>query len=283
MTEFERYADEFIQAQADLITKNTARAYKLDIVQFLQFIEKNGLALNANALNAYYYFLCTHYTASSVNRKLMVVRRFMQFLHQKKNLIDDPPRVKSVVFTQVDTQRVLKKEVIQALIYGILPAQFTDVRDRAILALTYDAALRVSEVVKMKVEDVDLESRTIVRFPNDRWQIEPDTAKRLAEYLRYRNTVFVDTPANFFLNAKGKALSPQSVWLIFSNRSRAILGYPVVPSMIRMSRLYHLLEETCDGELIARAMRFMGKSSTYIYRRRLQEKITSLSVHPSES
>lgn len=263
-------------------SENTISAYKNDLGQFwlyLQSRQGSGIepaAVNAEMVEAYVAGLQqgSHvYAPSTVARKIAAVKSFFHSLLEQGVVTSDPaarlnsPKVKKHIpktLSQGDMERLL---AAPARTGGSKP-----VRDRALLELLYATGMRVTEVVNLRLDDIDWEAR-LVNCPGkaDRSRRIPlGTAfQPLSEYLERGRPNFSrdDSPTMLFLNHRGQKLTRQGVWLILKESAEAAgLDGDVTPHTLRHSFAKHKLGQ---GEDLRRVQELLGHanlSTTQVYR-----------------
>jgi integrase/recombinase XerD len=261
---------------------NTISAYKNDLGQFWEYLKgRQGSALEPGMVNpemveAYVADLQQGdhvYAPSTVARKIAAVKSFFSSLVEQGVVTNDPaarlnsPKVKKHIpktLSQSDMERLLAA-----------PARTGGskaLRDRALLELLYATGMRVTEVVNLRLEDVDWETVS-VNCPGKadrRRRIPLSTALQpLQEYLERGRPNFSrdDSPAMLFLNHRGQKLTRQGVWLILKESAEAAgLDGDVTPHTLRHSFAKHKLGQ---GEDLRRVQELLGHanlSTTQVYR-----------------
>ncbi len=239
-------------------SSNTLVAYQGDLRQLSQVLSSRlGRIptpgdLTPEALAHYASWLSSRgYRATTIARKLAAVRSFLE--HQGWGRGADPTSLRSALHSPAPRKqptRVLTPEEIQVLLRA--PERLKGVRgvrDQAILALLYGTAMRASEVVSLRVEDIDL-GRGVAfrRGPSaDEDQAVPlgPAVEPLRRYLQHGRPQLVRSPSEpaLFLNQRGQRLSRQGVWLVIKRWAAAAgLEQRISPHTLRHSRAAHLLD-----------------------------------------
>ena len=156
----------------------------------------------------------------------------------------------------------LEEDEVKKLIDGTLC-----LRDKAIIALLYDCALRVGELIELDVEDLDLKDRTILikgreksRFPQ-RLPISEKTAKILEEYIREYG---LEEGMPLFPSTRDGRMTNHGVYYVVRSWSERILGKKAHPHMLRHTAAVMLRRHNVDVATIAD---FLGHKSTTVTRR----------------
>ena len=277
-------------------SKHTVKAYITDIGEFLRVIkEKKLVGENAGAIDfekldetpvrAYISWLYTRNSRSSISRKLASVRTFFEFLIRKGALKNNlaklvpTPRGEKRLPTFLTVDEVVKLLSIEGS--GALLS-----RDVAVLELLYSSGLRVSELVGINLNDIDLKNLTVkVLGKGNKERIVPvgsKAAQALDEYLRERLGM---NPGgdHLFVNTRGDRLNVRSVDRII--RKYALLaGIPknVSPHVLRHTFATHLLGGGADLRAIQEMLGHKSLSTTQRYTHTSIEKLMEIydKTHP---
>jgi integrase/recombinase XerD len=225
-----------------------------------------------------------------LNRFLAAVRHFHKFCVREgiattnpAALIDGPGRGLSLP-KAIDEREVTK--IIEAA-SGTSPR---DLRDRAMLELLYGAGLRVSELVGLDIDDVDLEERTVRCLgKGEKERIVPignPAAEAVSRYSRGPRRELASakkpTPA-LFLNAAGGRLSRQSAWRCVKRYAAEVDPEArVFPHALRHSFATHLVSRGADVRVVQEALGHARLSTTQVYTLVTREKLKDVyeDAHP---
>ncbi len=277
-------------------SKHTVKAYITDIGEFLRVIKEKKLVgekagaidfekLDETPVRAYISWLYTRNSRSSISRKLASVRTFFEFLIRKgavkNNLakLVPTPRGEKRLPTFLTVDEVVKLLSIEG--EGALVS-----RDAAVLELLYSSGLRVSELVGINLNDIDLKNLTVkVLGKGNKERIVPvgsKAARALGEYLRERLGM---NPGgdHLFVNTRGDRLNVRSVDRII--RKYALLaGIPknVSPHVLRHTFATHLLGGGADLRAIQEMLGHKSLSTTQRYTHTSIEKLMEIydKTHP---
>lgn len=228
--------------------------------------------------------------ASTLNRYLAAIRHFHRFCVREAiapvnpaALVDGPARGLSLP-KALDEERVRK---IIEVASGTGPR---DLRDRAMLELLYGAGLRVSELVGLDVDDVDVEERSVRCLgKGDKERVVPlggPAAEAVHTYVTQGRRELCSptrpTPA-LFLNASGGRLSRQSAWRCV--KRYALIVDPdsrVFPHALRHSFATHLVARGADVRVVQEALGHARLSTTQVYTLVTREKLKDVyeDAHP---
>ena len=212
---------------------------------------------------------------SSVARVLVSIRSFFKFLVRESYLDEDPTLKVGSPKRPRSIPKAIPLEDVERLVE--LPEKdLLGRRDRAILEMLYGAGLRISELVQLDVDDVDLEGGTVLvrsgkgskgrRVPMGRAAVSA-----LGDYLTVTRPELVrkapkgGSPA-LFLNARGGRLSRQGCWKILKTYARAAgLDDRVSPHTLRHSFATHMLDAGADIRVVQELLGHASLSTTQVY------------------
>src|SRR6266853_842279 len=242
------------------LSSNTVSAYRRDLVKFAEFVRKRKLSLKAVSRDDLVDFLATLYRqnldSKSVARHLVTLRNFFRFAQIHEHIAEDP----SVNLESPKIRRslpgYLRLEEVERLLNQPDVKTPLGLRDRAMVEVLYSTGLRVSELIGLRVTDLDSKVGCVRCIgKGDKERIVPVGKKAVSmvdKYLRegrpflLRNAKITTGPA-LFVNRRGVALSRVGVWKILSAYGRrAGLRIALTPHMLRHSFATHLLERGAD-------------------------------------
>ena len=270
-------------------SENTTSAYLNDLTQFLDFVPsdaQNWSEVSKRTLVAYVSHLKeSEYASSTVARKVAAVKSFFHFMFDKGILRDDPTATLDSPKVRKRLPRILSRQDIERLLDE--PARDSDpkaFRDKAFLELLYATGMRVSELVTLDVQRVDLRESTVHCASRRNRQrtlpISDRAAKALQVYLeRGRPSLLRDAEETaLFLNHRGRRLTRQGLWSIIKGRVEAAgLDMSVTPHTLRHSFATHLLDGGADLRTVQRLLGHANISTTQIYTGVHQDKHSSKS------
>ena len=240
-----------------VLSFNSLRLYKTDIKDFTEFIVANYglnfdlLSLSEKQLNK---FMNTIYSlgksTATINRKLTAIHGFWFWL-KEQGLVDRDP------FTQIKRDSQFRNKTAKTLteddIVLLLDCEGLDLKSKIILELIYATGMRVSEIVKLTLEDIDLNNNilTIVRSQKYKERTIPFN-DLLAQYLKFyvKENSLVQEDA-IFKNRNNEPVSEREIFrLIREAAQRAGITKKVSPSIIRNSFLKHMKENGAHETLL---------------------------------
>lgn len=253
----------------------TCTSYLYDIYKYMEYLESINITdyskINKDIIESYLKKLDDEeYSIYSVVRKISSIKKFNHYLSKKHNITD--------ISNKIDVPRFYKKlpnilsiEEVDKLLDFDLNDEF-DYRNKAMIELMYCAGLRVSELVNLKLEQIDINNK-IVRIygKGNKERIVPlgDVAiKYLSIYINeYRNSMKKGyITDNIFLNNHGKAISRHGFIYILKNISKSQgITKEITPHMLRHSFATHLLNNGADLRSIQIMLGHENLTTTQIY------------------
>jgi integrase/recombinase XerD len=272
------------------LSSNTVSAYKRDLVKFDAFGRKRKLSLEAISRDDLVDFLAGLYRqkleSRTVARQLVTLRNFFRFAQIQELISVDP----SINLESPKIRRTLpgylRLEEIERLLEQPDEKTPLGLRDRAMLEVLYSTGLRVSELISLRVSDVDTKVGCVRCIgKGDKERIVPVGRKALVmveKYLRAARPRLcgkgksAGSPA-LFVNRRGTALSRVGVWKILSAYGRrAGLRVAIKPHMLRHSFATHLLERGADLRSVQLMLGHADISTTQIYTHVVEERLKQI-------
>ncbi len=258
------------------LSKNTQAAYASDVEHFLEYCDANEILpqdVSARFLDQYNYQLkqVEGLSTASVFRKMEAVKSFYKFLLLEQRIQDDPTRfLKSPKLPASLPEQLTREEMERLLSY---PAEkFDEVRTLTIVELLYAAGLRVSELLGLRLENINTDEGWVLAFGKGGKQrfvpIHPACCQRLKEYIDLRAAHFVgkETDSEVFLNNRGKKLSRVMVWKDLAALGRkANISRPLHPHLFRHTFASHLLQGGADLRSLQEMLGHANLTTTQIY------------------
>lgn len=261
-------------------SENTIAAYRNDLSQFVRFLTRADLPTTSWAevkkdriINYILDLKEREYTSSTVARKVAAIKSFFHFLLAEGIIKDDPT-------VTLDSPKV-KKRLPKALSHDLVSSLLAEAgkhstpkgqRDRALLELLYATGMRVSELVLLNIDDVNLASATVRCFGKGAKEriipIYDRAVYALEEYLQKgRPRLMKDSNEKaLFLNHRGKRLTRQGLWLIIKHYADEIdLSSEVTPHTLRHSFATHMLSGGAGLREVQKLLGHANISTTQVY------------------
>lgn len=260
-------------------SENTISSYKRDLNKMNIYIKKEFTKLNKKDIQNYIQKLSKEENTSSVSRCISTLKSFYKFLEINKYTNSNPLTTITNPKTQKKLPKVLSEEEIDKLLDINLNTNF-DYRNKAMLELMYSSGLRVSELVNLKVNDIDLVNSSVRIFgKGSKERIIPlnDYATiALKNYiLYYRTSLFKHGENNYlFLNNHGNKMTRQGFFKILSKTAKEKnIKTEFSPHTLRHSFATHLLKHGADLRSIQELLGHSDISTTQIYTHITEERL----------
>jgi len=258
----------------------TVSAYQSDLAQFSDFLQRRKRALRDARRQDVRDFLNSLFAngvdGRSVARKLSTLRHFYKYLLLDRYVEADPT-------LNIDTPKQWKvlpkslaKDEVESLLQGAPRAkddrvsQALTLRDRAMLEVFYAGALRVSEIINVKLEDLKLDMGYIlVRGKGDKERIVPlgrAAQEVLQTYLRGARPLLAagKSSPTLFITRGAKPITRQRVWQLV-NAASVRSGRHASPHMLRHSCATHMVENGADLRTVQTILGHADISTTQVY------------------
>jgi len=277
------------------LAANTRLAYRMDLAQFTSYLQRRRISqLNSLTRQDITGYLLDQrkrgLSTRSVARQLAALRMFYRFLVREKMLVADVTQLIDTPKLGRALPHTLDYHDIETLLAAPNTRTKLGLRDRAILELMYATGLRVSEVSKLTLHDLNAEAgflRTIGKGSKER--IVP-VGKQAVEWVERYTTEARPRLENggasqseVFLSLRGQALSTKTIWHLVKKYARAAgITKPLSPHTLRHSFATHLLNNGGDLRVIQEMLGHADISTTQVYTHVDQQRLkeTHYRFHP---
>ena len=271
---------------------NTISSYIRDIRQFSDWANDNCVSLTeATQLNIRGYI--THLTSlgkseSTISRSVASLKNFYAYLVSSGFVESTPLSEIHVDRGEKKLPQILTSKEIELLLSQPACVDEKGYRDKAMLELMYATGIRVTELIDLNIEDVNIEVGVIKCSSSKKGRIiplYPAALKALKVYIKdVRATMLAepDEPA-LFVNVNGVRMSRQGFWKILKHyQQTAGIEKEITPHTLRHSFAVHLLENGADIDSLQELMGHCDISSTQMYTQMVNQKIKSVykKCHP---
>ena len=259
------------------LSRSTLESYSRDLVRYQEFIQNSGargISESDTALILKHMIALRNagLGARSRARHLVSLRGFYRFAVQEKVLKHDPAALVDLPKTSLKLPDVLSVEEVSQLLSTPDPAKPTGARDAAMLELLYAAGLRVSELVNLKLQNVNLESGFVRVFgKGSKERIVPigfHAKEKVEYYLEHgRKTLLKNQISPYIFVARAaKPLTRQGFWKLLRRYGDLTqLNKKITPHSLRHSFATHLLEGGADLRAVQVMLGHVDISTTQIY------------------
>ncbi len=255
-------------------SQNTIQSYNRDLRKMQEYYRANGITdvndITATSLGSYVLYLeNSGMSSATVSRNIASIRSFFLFLLGRGLVKGNPTEQIKPPKVEKKAPDTLTVEEVSLLLQQPKGKSPKEIRDKAMLELLYGTGLRVSELISLKVSDLNLSMDYIECNFGGRSRIIPieNVAKQaLTEYLNGARSKMVTDSEYLFVNVKGEEMSRQGFWkLLKSYAKKAHIDKDITPHMIRHSFASHMVNNGADLHAVQEMLGHSDISTTQIY------------------
>ncbi|SNB45558.1 site-specific tyrosine recombinase XerD [Geobacter sp. DSM 9736] len=275
------------------LSENTIEAYSRDVGSYLDHLDRCGCSSikDVRPPDVAGHLASLHEAGLSPRshaRALSAVRMFHRFLMIENYSTENPTAIIEAPKAVGKLPSVLNCREVERLLSAPFGGDFTAARDRAMLELLYATGLRVSELVSLRYQDVNLDAGYLLAFgKGSKERLVPmgETARSaVVEYRMLAREKFPDGgEGHLFLTRLGRKMTRQAFWNMIKKRSKqAGLTKTISPHTLRHSFATHLLENGADLRSVQILLGHADLSTTQIYTHITKERLKKLheDLHP---
>ena len=274
------------------VSVNTLQSYKRDLKQFEKYLETSGEKykdLTDEGIKDYIKYMQNEgKKPSTISRGLASIRSFYQYEAKNKVVEKDPTEGIQSPKIEKRVPSVLTSNEVALLLDQPQNVDLKGTRDKAMLEFAYATGMRVTEIISLNVEDINLETgyATCKNGKKERTvPIGEMSLKALKDYmLNARNTIIKDDNEKaLFVNVNGQRLTRQGFWKIIKYyKEQAHIDKDITPHVLRHSFATHLLQNGADLKSIQTMLGHSDILSTQIYMQFQDESLKNVyrKAHP---
>lgn len=269
--QFMEYLSEERQA-----SKNTQMSYRRDLGQMEEYLREHGIRepekVTKTILNSYILYLESQGKAcTTISRMLASMKAFFRYEYRQKRIHRDPAEFLKAPKVEKKAPSILSVEQVASLLAQPGDSSPKEIRDKAMLELLYATGIRVSELIGLKLEDVNLSIGFITCRDEHKERTVPfgKNAKRaLEQYLsRARDMLLKDGESPWlFVNCSGGSMSRQGFWKLIKHYGETA-GIPedITPHTLRHSFAAHMIGGGADIRAVQMMMGHSDMATTQAY------------------
>ena len=264
------------------LSNNTVKAYEADISSFFQWLDNEDLKyknLQENHINQYISFLFQRkMRSSSVNRKISSIKSFYIFL-VKRNFVKNSPLNDLVTPKQ---EKYLPESMSEAEVDKLLNspdvAKKIENRDKAMIEMLYATGMRISELVNLKITDVDMKRCVVKVFgKGSKERLVPFGETALDSLRSYLNEREQSSSKEIFLSNRGKKMTRVAFWQrVKIYLIRENLKNSISPHTLRNAFATHLLNRGADLRSVQLLLGHSDLSTTQIYTHIAKQRLSDV-------
>lgn len=259
------------------LAQNTIISYRYDLIKYINFLKKNNISsfnqTKKDLVNNYFVYLRKkNLEINSISRNLVAVKMLYRFLLIEGFIKEDITGLIEFPRMSKKLPHVLSLREINLLLDKANFKSNLGLRDLAILELLYATGLRVSELIYLKIDDINMENCMLKCLgKGSKERIIPFGSKAYQSLRLYLDKVrqkLVKNPNKdiLFLNSRGERLSRQGIFYLVKKYVRkAGIEKKVTPHTLRHTLATHLLENGADLRSVQEMLGHSDISTTQIY------------------
>lgn len=255
---------------------NTEMSYRRDLKKFVVFLEGEGISdvkdIKKEDLSAYMnYMVAEDFKPATISRNVASIKALFHFLVYEGKVDEDISGVLKSPKIEKKAPEIMTMGEVNNLLDQPNGDTPKEVRDKAMLELLYATGIRVSELITLKCEDVNLQMNYIVCHHGNKERIIPFGLKARNSLLKYiessREALVMSNKADeLFVNCSGVPMSRQGFWKLIKYYSRkAGITTDITPHTLRHSFAAHLVENGADLKSVQEMLGHSDISTTQIY------------------
>ena len=266
------------------VSENTLAAYRSDLEKFCQFLkDKDLLAVRSDDIEAYLaYRVDLGLKSRSTARSISALKRFYQYFVREKAIADSP----MVNIAQPKAGQSLPKTLSEAEVEALLAAPDIEdamgLRDKAMLELLYATGLRVTELVGLRMEQINLRQAVVfVKGKGNKERVVPlgeEAMYWLEQFLKVGRSQMIKHATDFvFPSKRGIGMTRQTFWHRIKHYAiLASVESPLSPHTLRHAFATHLLNHGADLRVVQMMLGHSDLSTTQIYTHVANERLKSV-------
>ena len=270
-----KYFFDFLENEKKL-SDNTLQSYKRDLKQFKRYLESYGLRFDRvkkEDIEDYIKEMAEDEKKkpASISRSIASLRSFYQFVVKRKKIKVDPTKDVKAPKVEKRVPSVLTSEEVELLLEQPKDVDLKGIRDKAMLEFAYATGMRVTEIISLNLDDVNLEEGYVTCKNGNKQRNIPlgkMSLKALKEYIEEARDILIKSEAEqaLFVNINGGRLTRQGFWKIIKYyKEQAHITKDITPHVLRHSFATHLLQNGADIKAIQTMLGHSDISSTQVY------------------
>ena len=268
---FEQYLREVKQA-----SENTVQSYRRDLMQMITYLEEKEIREAAKVTKTSLHGYILHMeeqgkAATTISRMMAAMKAFFNYECMQACIRRNPAESLHAPKVEKKAPVILSVDQVSALLAQPSGQTPKEIRDKAMLALLYATGIRVSELVGIQMEDINMNIGFLVCRDGERERTIPfgrSAKAALEEYLEHaRNELLRGKGSDyFFVNCTGDAMSRQGFWKIIKYYGeKAGIEEDITPHTLRHSFAAHLIARGADMRAVQTILGHSDMATTQMY------------------
>lgn len=273
-------------------SQNTIASYERDVNNLINYLESNSLTIgkitNTN-LNSYLINLEKMGRApSTISRNVASIHSYFRYLYKNDMIKQDPSSNLLSPKIEKKLPEVLTMEEVDILLSQPSDNDCKGIRDKAMLEVLYATGIRVSELINLKKEDININLGYIKCNDKKKERIIPMgqvSKDALSNYLDHAREIMIKDPGEdiLFVSCLGHKMSRQGFWkIVKSYANKAGIYKKITPHILRHSFATHLVENGADLRSVQEMLGHSDISTTQIYAKMSNNRLKEVysKAHP---
>ena len=271
-------------------SENTVASYRRDLSKLDSYLNSNKISLkevNSTTLNTYILKLEKEgLSSATVSRNVASIRSFFAFLLNRGMISSNPTESIKPPKVEKRAPETLSIEEVTLLLDQPVGESNKEIRDKAMLELLYATGMRVTELISIKYQDIDMSMNFVQCIDNGKARIIPfeNAAKNaLTKYIINVRPSMCGDSEYLFTNCKGEQMTRQGFWKIIKlYANRAGIDKDITPHMIRHSFAMHMVNNGADLRALQEMLGHSDISTTQVYLKGKRSKLKEVydMAHP---
>lgn len=268
---FEQYLREVKQA-----SENTVQSYRRDLMQMITYLEEKEIREAAKVTKTSLHGYILHMeeqgkAATTISRMMAAIKAFFNYECMQARIRRNPAESLHAPKVEKKAPVILSVDQVSALLAQPSGQTPKEIRDKAMLALLYATGIRVSELIGIQMEDINMNIGFLVCRDGERERTIPfgrSAKAALEEYLEHaRNDLLRGKGSDyFFVNCTGGAMSRQGFWKIIKYYGeKAGIEEDITPHTLRHSFAAHLIARGADMRAVQTILGHSDMATTQMY------------------
>ena len=274
------------------LSDNTLQSYRRDIMQYKKYIDNNKInytKVKPEDIKEYLNYLKEmNKKSSTISRNLASLRLFYQYLLKNNKVKKDPTEGISSPKVEKRVPNILTTQEVSLLLDQPKDVDLKGIRDKAMLEFAYATGMRVTEIISLNIDDVNIEEGIVTCKNGNKQRNIPLgslSLKALKEYIIDARPIIIKSEDEkaLFVNINGKRLTRQGFWKIVKYyKDQAHITKEITPHVLRHSFATHLLQNGADLKAIQTMLGHSDISSTQVYMQFQDESLKNIykKAHP---
>ena len=278
----EKYFDFLLKVKKT--SENTLLSYKRDINKYMSFLDDAKIRIEKTTATTVLDYLMKLQndgkSAATVSRNLASIRSLYRFLQNEKFISLDPTMNIHSLKMEKKLPEILTNEEIERLLMQPDTTELKGCRDKAMLELLYATGMRVSEMIELKISDVDMDIGYINCNKGAKLRVIPvySLAKKAMKNYIEGARIHMLKPGSkedtLFVNCNGGKMTRQGFWKILKKYAvSANISKDITPHTLRHSFATHLIENGADLKSVQEMLGHSDISSTQVYTQVVKNRI----------